>query len=100
MTALDPAWPGTLSDRAYLGRRALGGGWRIVAGDDLFLAPDARGAARALLCDAFGGHRVRDDLVDAFAAWLPRCDFRLSAEFVAGWGLWWALRELPADFQE
>ena len=81
MTALDPAWPGTLSDRAYLGRRALGGGWRIVAGDDLFLAPDARGAARALLCDAFGGHRVRDDLVDAFAAWLPRCDFRLSAEF-------------------
>jgi len=51
MTALDPAWPGTLSDRAYHGRRALGGGWRIVAGDDLFLAPDARGAARALLCD-------------------------------------------------
>jgi len=47
MTALDPAWPGTLSDRAYLGRRALGGGWRIVA----------------------------------------------------GWGLWWALKGLPADLQ-
>ena len=60
---------------------------------------DAPGAARALLCDAFGGHRVRDDLVDAFAAWLPRCDFRLSAEFVAGWGLWWALKGLPADLQ-
>jgi hypothetical protein len=88
MAVLDPTH---LQDRAYLGRRALGGGWRIVCGDELLVAPDARGAARALLGDAFMSDRVRADLVDAFAAWLPRCDFRLSAEFVAGWGLRWAL---------
>jgi hypothetical protein len=90
MSTFDPA---TLQDRAYVGRRALGGGWRIVAGDQLIIARNARGAARALLSDAFDGHRVRADLVDAFADWLPRCDFRLSAEFVAGWGLRWALME-------
>jgi hypothetical protein len=90
---MPPFDPASLQDRAYVGRRALDGGWRIVAGDALIIAPDARGTARALLCDAFEGHRVRDDLVDAFAAWLPRCDFRLSAEFVAGWGLRWALME-------
>jgi hypothetical protein len=87
----DSAWPMTLQDRTYVGRRALDGGWRLVIGDQFVLAPDARHAARALLSDAFAGHRVRDDLVDAFAAWLPRCDFRLSAEFVAAWGLHWVL---------
>ena len=90
MPRFDPA---TLQDRAYVGRRALGGGWRIVCGDELIVTRDARGAARALLNDAFESARVRDDLVDASAAWLPRCDFRLSAEFVAGWGLRWALTE-------
>jgi hypothetical protein len=90
MAVLDPTY---LKDRAYVGRRALGGGWRIICGDALIIAPDARGAARILLCDAFATDRVRDDLVDAFAAWLPRCDFRLGAEFVAGWGLRWALME-------
>ncbi len=92
MAVLDPTF---LQDRAYLGRRSPRGGWRIVCGDELIVARDAHGAARALLCDAFATDRLRDDLVDAFAAWLPRCDFRLSAEFVAGWGLRWALGEVP-----
>jgi hypothetical protein len=91
MTALDTGWPMTLQGRAYVGRRGLNGGWRVVVDDELILAPDARRLARALLRDAFDGHRVREDLVDAFAAWLPRCDFRISAEFVAAWGLRWAL---------
>ncbi|WP_028062527.1 hypothetical protein [Solirubrobacter soli] len=90
MAVLDPTF---LQDRAYVGRRALGGGWRIVCGDQLIVAPDANGAALVLLCDAFATDRVREDLVFAFARWLPRCDFRLSAEFVAGWALRWALME-------
>jgi hypothetical protein len=91
VAVLDSAWPMTLQDRVYVGRRALDGGWRLVIGEQVVHASDARLAARALLSDAFAGHRVRDDLVDAFAAWLPRCGFRLSGEFVAAWGLHWAL---------
>ena len=96
MASFDPAF---LQDRAYVGRRALAGGWRIVTGDELIIAPDARAAARAMLTDAFASDRVREDLVDAFAAWLPRCDFRFSAELVAGWGLSWALSQLPASLE-
>ena len=46
-----------------------------------------------MLLDAFPGHRVRTDLVDALvAAWEPPDGgFVLPADLVAGWSLRWAL---------
>jgi hypothetical protein len=90
MAVIDPTF---LQDRAYYGRRAPGGDWRIVCGDELLVAADTRTAARALLADAFQTDRVNPALVDAFARRLGSCDFRLSAELVAGWALRWALME-------
>jgi hypothetical protein len=96
------SWPDELWGRAYVGRRAPDGSWRlevrtaqrgtaatlVVAGPGI-----RRRLARAMLRDALGGRRVRDDLVDAFAsAWpLPAREFRLAADLVAGWAVKWAL---------
>jgi hypothetical protein len=89
-------WPGSLRSRAYRGRRLPDGTWRIDVRDSgrssTVLAAGAPALAGALLNDAFEGHRIREDLVDAFAAWLPARDFSLRAEFVAAWGLHWALQ--------
>jgi hypothetical protein len=90
------SWPISLRDRAYRGRRLPDGSWRIDVRDarstSTVVAASAAAVAVALLRDAFEGHRVREDLVDAFAAWLPPRDFNLRAEFVAAWGLHWALQ--------
>jgi hypothetical protein len=89
-------WPTSLRHRTYRGRRLPDGTWRIDVRDSgrtsTVLAPGEPAAAGALLHDAFEGHRVREDLVDAFAAWLPAREFSLRAEFVAAWGLHWALQ--------
>ena len=90
------SWPGSLRSRAYRGRRLPDGSWLIDVRDEgrtsTVIAAGAPAVADALLHDAFEGHRVRPDLVDSVAAWLPARDFSLPAEFVAGWGLHWALQ--------
>ena len=79
-------------DGLYTALRDADGVWTLYAGTNMLVATRDTGVlAAAMLSDAFPGHAVRSELVDAFAAELPEEGFILPAELVAGWALRWAL---------
>ena len=90
--------PAQLAGRLYIGNATEAGVWTLHvltdAGSDTLLVTRALPElAEAMLGDAFPGHLVRPDLIDAFVAeWTPPDGgFVLPADLVAGWSLRWAL---------
>jgi hypothetical protein len=90
--------PTTLANRLYIGNADAQGTWTLhVLSDDgsdtLLVSPSRRALAEAMLRDAFPGHLVREDLIDAMTReWEPPDGgFVLPADLVAGWSLRWAL---------
>ena len=90
--------PTQLAGRLFIGNAAEDGTWTLHvlsdAGSDTLLATRSRRAlAEAMLRDAFPGHLIRADLIDALTGeWEPPDGgFVLPADLVAGWSLRWAL---------
>jgi hypothetical protein len=90
--------PAQLAGRLYVGNSTAAGDWtlRILTdegSDTLLDGADRHAMAEAMLRDAFPGHLVRPDLIDALVAeWEPPDGgFVLPADLVAGWSLRWAL---------
>ncbi|MBE2317188.1 hypothetical protein DVA67_014495 [Solirubrobacter sp. CPCC 204708] len=90
--------PTQLAGRLYAANASPGGAWTLHvlsdAGSEILLtAATERELAEAMLRDAFPGHLVRPDLIDALVAeWdPPDGGFVLPADLIAGWSLRWAL---------
>lgn len=90
--------PTQLGGRLYVGNADAGGTWTLHvlsdAGSDTLLVTDHhRALAEVMLRDAFPGHLIRADLIDALTReWEPPDGgFVLPADLVAGWALRWAL---------
>jgi hypothetical protein len=98
MTAIALLPPSQLAGRLYVGNATESGAWTLrVLTDDgsdtLLESATRRQMAEAMLRDAFPGHLVRTDLIDALVGeWEPPDGgFVLPADLVAGWSLRWAL---------
>jgi hypothetical protein len=98
MTAIVLRSPTQLAGRLYVGDATARSTWTLrVLTDDgsdtLLESATERELAEAMLRDAFPGHHVRPDLVDALVAEFepPDGGFVLPADLVAGWSLRWAL---------
>ncbi len=90
--------PAQLAGRLFAGNASDDGTWTLHVLSDagsatLLVTRSRRALAEAMLRDAFPGHLVRADLVDALTAeWEPPDGgFVLPADLVAGWALRWAL---------
>lgn len=90
--------PTQLADRLYVGNAGADGTWTLHvlsdAGSETLLVTRARrDLAEAMIRDAFPGHLIRADLIDALTReWEPPDGgFVLPADLVAGWSLRWAL---------
>ena len=98
MSAITLRPPTQLAGRLYVGNASAAGTWTLrvltdEGSDTLLETATRRQVAEAMLLDAFPGHLVRADLVDALVAeWEPPDGgFVLPADLVAGWSLRWAL---------
>lgn len=90
--------PTTLASRLYIGNAGADGVWTLhvlsdEGSDTLLVTGDRRDLAEVMLRDAFPGHLIRADLIDAMTReWEPPDGgFALPADLVAGWALRWAL---------
>jgi hypothetical protein len=90
--------PTMLANRLYIGNADADGVWtlHVLSGEGsetLRVSSHRRDLAEAMLRDAFPGHLVRADLIDALTReWEPPDGgFVLPADLVAGWALRWAL---------
>lgn len=90
--------PTQLAGRLFVGNAADDGTWTLhvlsdVGSDTLLVTRSRRALAEAMLRDAFPGHLIRADLIDALTGeWEPPDGgFVLPADLVAGWSLRWAL---------
>src|SRR3712207_2422952 len=98
MSAIALRPPTQLAGRLYVANATADGAWTLhVLTDDgsntLLESATEHDLAEAMLRDAFPGHLVRRDLVDALVAEFdpPDGGFVLPADLVAGWSLRWAL---------
>src|ERR1700742_16083 len=98
MSAIALRPPAQLAGRLYVGNPTAAGDWTLrvltdEGSDTLLESATEYGMAEAMLLDAFPGHLVRPDLIDALVSeWEPPDGgFVLPADLVAGWSLRWAL---------
>ncbi|MDA0179144.1 hypothetical protein OJ997_02460 [Solirubrobacter phytolaccae] len=90
--------PTQLAGRLFVGNADDAGTWTLhvlsdAGSDTLLVTRERRDLAEAMLRDAFPGHLIRADLIDALSReWEPPDGgFVLPADLVAGWALRWAL---------
>jgi hypothetical protein len=90
--------PTQLAGRLYVGNADADGHWTLhvlsdTGSDTLLVTGERRDLAEAMLRDAFPGHLIRADLIDALTReWEPPDGgFVLPADLVAGWSLRWVL---------
>ena len=98
MSAIALRPPTQLAGRLYVGNATPSGVWTLrvltdEGSDTLLESATEHDMAEAMLRDAFPGHLVRPDLIDALVSeWEPPDGgFVLPADLVAGWSLRWAL---------
>src|SRR5690349_13879076 len=98
MSAIALRPPTQLAGRLYVGNATAHDTWTLrVLTDDgsdtLLESASEHDMAEAMLRDAFPGHLVRQDLIDALVTEFepPDGGFVLPADLIAGWSLRWAL---------